>query len=99
MGLAVLPSRLKGELEQLARAIVAGEDIHKDEVLEKHADWVDEFLPKYAGQVNEDTIMDILQKEVGIVFGKVLEHAGVYKRNAEGAAAFDRFINALDERN
>ena len=76
-----------------------GEDIRKDEVLEKHADWVDEFLPKYAGQVNEDTIMDILQKEVGIVFGKVLEHAGVYKRNAEGAAAFDRFINALDERN
>ena len=99
MGLAVLPSRLKGELEQLARAIVAGEDIRRDEVLEKHADWVDEFLPKYAGQVNEDTIMDILQKEVGIVFGKVLEHAGVYKRNAEGAAAFDRFINALDERN
>ena len=99
MGLAVLPSRLKGELEQLARAIVAGEDIRKDEVLEKHADWVDEFLPKYASQVNEDTIMDILQKEVGIVFGKVLEHAGVYKRNAEGAAAFDRFINALDERN
>ena len=99
MGLAVLPSRLKGELEQLAKAIVAGEDIRKDEVLEKHADWVDEFLPKYAGQVNEDTIMDILQKEVGIVFGKVLEHAGVYKRNAEGAAAFDRFINALDERN
>ena len=90
-----LPSRLKGELEQLARAIVAGEDIRKDEVLEKHADWVDEFLPKYAGQVNEDTIMDILQKEVGIVFGKVLEHAGVYKRNAEGAAAFDRFIHAL----
>ena len=99
MGLAVLPSRLKGELEQLAKAIVAGEDIRKDEVLEKHADWVDEFLPKYAGQVNEDTIMDILQKEVGIVFGKVLEHAGVYKRNAEGVAAFDRFINALDESN
>ena len=46
MGLAVLPSRLKGELEQLAKAIVAGEDIRKDEVLEKHADWVDEFLPK-----------------------------------------------------
>ena len=97
MGLAVLPSRLKGELEQLAKAILAGDDIRKDEVLEKHADWVDEFLPKYEGKVNENTIMDILQKEVGIVFGKVLEHAGVYKRNAEGAAAFDRFINALDE--
>ena len=97
MGLAVLPSRLKGELEQLAKAILAGDDIRKDEVLEKHADWVDEFLPKYEGKVNENTIMDILQKEVGIGFGKVLEHAGVYKRNAEGAAAFDRFISALDE--
>ena len=97
MGLAVLPSRLKGELEQLAKAILAGDDIRKDEVLEKHADWVDEFLPKYEGKVNENTIMDILQKEVGIVFGKVLEHAGVYKRNAEGAAAFDRFISALGE--
>ena len=97
MGLAVLPSRLKGELEQLAKAILSGDDIRKDEVLEKHADWVDEFLPKYEGKVNENTIMDILQKEVGIVFGKVLEHAGVYKRNEEGAAAFDRFISALDE--
>ena len=95
MGLAVLPSRLKGELEALAKAIVEGADIRKDEVLEKHADWVEEFLPKYAGNVNENTIMDILEKEVGIVFGKVLEHAGVYKRDEEGQKAFDRFIQAL----
>ena len=46
MGLAVLPSRLKSELEQLADAIAAKEDIRGNEVLEKHADWVDEFLPK-----------------------------------------------------
>lgn len=95
MGLAVLPSRLKSEFADLAKAIVAGADIRKDEVLKKHADWVDEFLPKYAGKVNENTIMEILEKEVGIVFSKVLEHAGVYKRNEEGQRAFDRFIEAI----
>lgn len=95
MGLAVLPSRLKNELADLAKAIIAGADIRKDEVLEKHADWVDEFMPKYAGEVNENTIMDILEREVGIVFSKVLEHAGVYKRDEEGQKAFDRFIEIL----
>ncbi|MBO5031216.1 MAG: UDP-glucose--hexose-1-phosphate uridylyltransferase [Lachnospiraceae bacterium] len=94
MGLAVLPSRLKSELEQLAAAIVAKEDIRKNEALEKHADWVDEFLPKYEA-VTADNAMDIIKKEVGIVFGKVLEHAGVYKRDAEGMAAFERFIDSL----
>ena len=95
MGLAVLPSRLKSELADLAKAIVAGVDIRKDEVLEKHADWVEEFMPKYAGKVNENTVMEILEKEVGIVFSKVLEHAGVYKRDEEGQKAFDRFIASL----
>lgn len=95
MGLAVLPSRLKSELASLAKAIVAGADIRKDEVLEKHADWVDEFLPKYAGEVNENTVMEILEKEVGIVFSRVLEHAGVYKRDEKGQKAFDRFIGSL----
>ena len=47
MGLAVLPARLKGELEGLCKAIVAGEDLRKDEVLEKHADWVEELKEKY----------------------------------------------------
>lgn len=94
MGLAVLPSRLKSELEQLADAIIAKEDIRQNEVLEKHADWVDEFLPKY-DNVTKDNVMDIIKKEVGIVFGKVLEHAGVYKRDAEGMAAFQRFIDCL----
>lgn len=95
MGLAVLPSRLKAELEELARAIIAGEDLRQNETLEKHADWVDEFMPKYVGQITAGNITGILQKEVGIVFGKVLEHAGVYKRDAQGQAAFDRFISVL----
>jgi UDPglucose--hexose-1-phosphate uridylyltransferase len=94
MGLAVLPSRLKPELELLADAIIEGRDIRADEKLEKHADWVDEFLPKY-NNVTRENIMGIIQKEVGIVFGKVLEHAGVYKRDDEGRAAFQRFIDTL----
>ncbi len=95
MGLAVLPARLKGEMEKLAEAILAGEDIRKDEVLEKHADWVDEFLPKYE-QVNRDNIMDILHKEIGDVFMQVLEDSGVYKRTEEGQAAFDKFTASLN---
>ena len=95
MGLAVLPSRLKSELEMLADAVVAGEDIRKNEVLEKHADWVDEFMPKYEGKVTKENVMGIIQNEVGIVFGKVLEHAGVYKRDAKGQEAFERFIKSL----
>lgn len=94
MGLAVLPSRLKSELEQLADAIAAKEDIRRNEVLEKHADWVDEFLPKY-DTVTRENVMDIIKKETGIVFGKVLEHAGVYKRDEAGKAAFQRFIDSI----
>ncbi len=94
MGLAVLPSRLKSELEQLADAIAAKEDIRRNEVLEKHADWVDEFLPKY-DTVTRENVMDIIKKDTGIVFGKVLEHAGVYKRDEAGKAAFQRFIDSI----
>ena len=94
MGLAVLPARLKGEMEQLSKEILSGADIRKDEVLEKHADWVDEFLPRYE-KVDESNIMDILHKEIGDVFMQVLEDAGVYKRTEEGQAAFERFIKSL----
>ena len=93
MGLAVLPARLKGELEGLCKAIVAGEDLRKDEVLEKHADWVDELKEKYT--FTAENVEEILKKEIGIVFKKVLEHAGVYKCTEEGRAAFMRFIKSL----
>ena len=94
MGLAVLPARLKGEMERLAEAILSGADIRKDEVLLKHADWVEEFLPKYE-HVSKDNVMEILHKEIGNVFMEVLEDAGVYKRDEAGQAAFDRFLASL----
>ncbi len=94
MGLAVLPARLKGEMEQLEKAILAGEDIRKNEALEKHADWVEEFQSKYTN-IDQNNITDIIQKEIGLVFMQVLEDAGVYKRTKEGQEAFQRFIDSL----
>ena len=94
MGLAVLPSRLKSEMEQLADAILEGKDIRNNEVLEKHADWVEEFLPKYT-DITKENIMDILHEEIGQVFNQVLEDAGVYKQTEEGRAAFERFVGSL----
>lgn len=94
MGLAILPSRLVSELDQLADAIVNGKDIRANEAIAKHADWVDEFRSKY-DRIDDSNVMKILQDEVGLVFSQVLEHAGVYKRDAKGQAAFDRFTASL----
>ncbi len=94
MGLAVLPSRLKEEMEILSDYIVNGKDIRSNEKIEKHADWVDEFRPKY-DLINADNVDAIIKEEIGIVFKKVLEDAGVFKRDAEGQAAFDRFTATL----
>ena len=94
MGLAVLPARLKGELAKLKKAILKGSDLRADEELAKHADWVEEFLPKY-GKIDADNIGGIIEKEIGLVFMEVLEDAGVYKRTEEGQKAFDRFIGSL----
>lgn len=94
MGLAVLPSRLKREMELLADCLVLEKPLEEHEELEKHIDWVHEFVPKY-NEINKDNVMDILKEEIGQVFVKVLEDAGVYKCNEEGRKAFDRFIAAL----
>ena len=94
MGLAVLPSRLKDELALLGEYIVEGKDIRSNEVLTKHADWVDEFLPHYE-TVTKETIPGILQDEVGKVFARVLEDAGVYKCTPEGREGFDRFLKSV----
>lgn len=94
MGLAVLPARLKDELELLASYILEGRDPAENEMLQKHADWVKDFLPKYK-DINQDNVMDILQEEVGQVFVKVLEDAGVYKCTPEGRAAFRKFLATL----
>ena len=94
MGLAVLPARLKDELELLAEYLVEKKDPAENESLKKHADWVKEFLPKYE-EITKENVMGILEEEVGQVFVKVLEDAGVYKCTKEGRDAFKRFISVL----
>lgn len=94
MGLAVLPPRLKPELEALADAIVNGKDLRANELTASHADWAEEFIKEY-DEINADNAMSIIEAEVGKVFAKVLEHAGIYKRNEEGKAAFLRFVESV----
>ena len=93
MGLAVLPSRLKSELAQLAEVLVKGGDLRADEAIAKHADWAEELKTRYT--FTEENVMNILHTEVGHVFARVLEDAGVYKCTPEGRLAFERFINSV----
>ena len=94
MGLAVLPSRLKNELGYLAKVMCNKGDLRSDERTEKHAEWAEDILRRYP-DFNGGNADEILRKETGLVFSKVLEDAGVYKRTPEGKEAFLRFINCL----
>ncbi|MDC7300254.1 UDP-glucose--hexose-1-phosphate uridylyltransferase [Agathobacter ruminis] len=93
MGLAVLPARLKKEMAELEEYILNHKDLRSNETLEKHADWVDEWIQNY--EINETNIHAIVQQEISKVFVKVLECAGVYKRTEDGQKGFDRFIASL----
>lgn len=92
MGLAVLPSRLKKELEEIETVLIEGKDI--PESLDLHRDWIVSMRERYPVFTPENT-KGILEKEVGEIFGKVLEDAGVYKQDEEGQAAFARFMKHL----
>ncbi|MFA5659297.1 MAG: UDP-glucose--hexose-1-phosphate uridylyltransferase [Oscillospiraceae bacterium] len=96
MGLAVLPSRLKTEMELLSEFILSGKDIRSDNTIEKHAAWAEEFLKDY-NNVNAENIREILENEIGKVFEKVLLDCGVFKRSSKGKAAFMRFIEAVNK--
>ncbi|MGN0641904.1 MAG: UDP-glucose--hexose-1-phosphate uridylyltransferase [Huintestinicola sp.] len=95
MGLAVLPARLKSEMEQLADALITKgvSSLRSDPVLEKHADWAEEFTSRRT--ITPENVNEVIRDEIGKVFAQVLEHAGVYKRTAEGMAAFDKFIGTI----
>ena len=93
MGLAVLPARLKQELAAVAEGLVSGADLRANELTAKHADWAEGFAPKYT--ITADNALDIVQRETGLVFAQVLEHAGVYKRDKAGRDAFLRFLHTI----
>lgn len=94
MGLAILPARLKEEMELLAEYLVEKKDVRSCEALEKHADWAEKMVPLHP-ELNADNVMDILKEEIGKVFVGVLEDAGVYKCTEEGREAFARFLKTL----
>lgn len=93
MGLAVLPARLKQELAGIEESILNGTPLTGD--LEKHAPWVNELMEKQT--FTPDNTACILKMEVGKVFARVLEHAGVFKRTPDGVAAFDHFIDYVNQ--
>ena len=93
MGLAVLPARLKTELAAVAEGLLRGADLRADELTAAHADWAEGFAKNY--ELTPENALDVVRHETGLVFAKVLEHAGVYKRTEAGRAAFLRFIEAL----
>ena len=95
MGLAVLPGRLKSEMDSLRTALLEGKDIREDEVLGKHADWVDEFMVKHK-DFNKDNAKEIIRQEIGLVFSEVLTDAGVYKDDEKGRKGILRFIERVN---
>ena len=94
MGLAVLPARLKNEIALLQDAILENKDIKNDDLLSKHYEWAEEIRAKY-DHITKENIDKIIKDEIGIVFAKVLEHAGVYKRTPEGISAFKKFAESV----
>ena len=99
MGLAVLPGRLEKELEKIAKIISKDlpynrESALNDSDLNKHIDWIEEILSRN-DEVNIEEARILLKEEVGIIFSKVLEDSGVFKRNEKGQAALERFIKSV----
>ncbi|MBS4219311.1 UDP-glucose--hexose-1-phosphate uridylyltransferase [Bacillus sp. FJAT-49711] len=97
MGLAVLPGRLKEELQLVGEYLLKPDyktNLYKDDVTNKHADWACKVMENHP-ELNETNAQNILREEVGHVFSTVLEHAGVFKRTPEGQAAFKQFFNHL----
>ena len=93
MGLAVLPARLKTELKLVEEALVNGTDLADNELTAKHKEWAESFKGNYT--ITAENAEKIVQDEVGKVFSKVLEHAGVYKRDEKGMAAFSKFVESV----
>ena len=96
MGLAVLPARLRDEIALMCQYIAEGKDFAENADIEKHKAWFESIKSKYS--FTPENTEDILKKEIGAVFQRVLEDAGVYKRTDEGKAAFLRFIDFVNNK-
>ncbi len=93
MGLAVLPARLRDEIALMCKAIAEGKDFGEEESIAKHKEWFCKFKDNY--EFTAENTEEILKKEIGRTFERVLEDAGVYKCTVEGHEAFLRFIATI----
>lgn len=95
MGLAILPGRLKMELQIIKNYLLQGvEDISTDIIVLKHSQWYNYIVHKYPS-IEEKDADEILRKEIGLKFQEILCHSGVFKRDKAGLEAFDKFLNML----
>ena len=95
MGLAVLPARLLGEMEELKKALLEGKDIHDIPSLESHADWAMDITSRRKDEITADKIDHVIEEEIGLVFAQVLEHCGVFKDDEKGMQGILRFVGSL----
>ncbi len=91
MGLAVLPARLKAELAEVEKFILG----KTESVADYHLEWAKGLKERYQSVVTSSNVEALVSEETGKKFLKVLEDAGVFKRNEEGKAGFNRFVLAL----
>ncbi|WP_125605010.1 UDP-glucose--hexose-1-phosphate uridylyltransferase [Lapidilactobacillus bayanensis] len=91
MGLAILPGRLLNELAEVNKYLLD----QPNQISVIHQPWAESLKAKYSDQLTVDNVEQIVREEVGHVFARVLEDAGVFKRTAAGQAAFDRFIKRV----
>jgi UDPglucose--hexose-1-phosphate uridylyltransferase len=89
--LAVLPARLKGELEEVEKFLLG----KTNAVADYHKDWANMLKDRYGAIANETNVEVLVREEVGNKFLRVLEDAGVFKRNEEGLTGFSRFVDVL----
>lgn len=95
MGLAVLPGRLKSEMEAVARAVLEGRDLSADESARMHAAWYGRMQSEAPADISEDNAGEVLRGYIGRSFAEILRHAGVFSQDELGQAAFQRFIEQL----
>ncbi|MBR3789785.1 MAG: galactose-1-phosphate uridylyltransferase, partial [Clostridia bacterium] len=97
MGLAVLPARLKTEMQELKVAILNGENIKEKESIAKHADWAEKYILSH--NVTEENCDEIVRNAIGTTFIQILEQCGVFERNEVGKKQFMRFVEAVNSMN
>lgn len=100
MGLAILPGRLKEELDNIADILAGDAKLAEaakasDHVLNKHLGWAEELIERFGPKLDKEQAVAIVQQEVGLKFAEILEHAGVYKYDEAGRQAFRRFVSSM----